>query len=1072
MTRRTFHSLTRLSRAALSVALAGAPLLASAQATFDARQAPELRWRMIGPFRGGRTKSATGVPSQPNVFYIGVVNGGVWKSTDYGRTWDPIFDAEPTGSIGAVEVSPSNPNIVYVGTGEGLQRPDLSTGNGIYKSIDAGKTWTHLGLPDGQQIPRIALDPRNPDRLFVAVLGHPYGPNEERGVYRSTDGGRTFERVLYRDENTGAADIMMAPDDPNTLYAALWESRQAPWENGHFDGPGSGLFKSTDGGATWRRLTDGLPGAAEHLGRIGIAVAPSDPKRLYITATADSLGGVYRSDDGGEHWRRATGDVRIWGRGDDFAAPVVDPKNPDVLYSANVVAWKSTDGGATWQAHRGAPGGDDYQRYWINPNDPRIILLVSDQGAVVTVNGGETWSSWYNQPTAQMYHVTADNAFPYRLCGGQQESGSACVQSRGDDGSIGYREWRPVGAEEYGYVAPDPLDPDIVYGGKLSRWDRRSGQAQEVAPSLLRTTAAGLPYRVVRTEPVLFSPTNPRVLYFASNVVWKTTTGGKSWTRISPDLTRESWEAPRNVGKYAGTAAAKSSRRGVVYALAPSPVDSNTIWAGTDDGLIQVTRNGGRTWANVTPPQVTPWAKVSIIDASHSDANVAYAAINTFRLDDLRPHIFRTGDGGKSWREIVSGIDSGAAVNVVREDPKRRGLLYAGSEARVWVSFDDGEQWHALQLNMPVTSIRDLIVKDDDIAVATHGRGFWILDDVTALRQWTKRLGPAQALLFAPQRATRIRYSTYPDTPVPPDEPMAENPPDGAIIDYWLASDAKGPLSIDILDATGKPVRHYSSDMPAEAPRDQGNWPAWWFRPFTPPSATAGLHRFVWDLHYEPLQVPHFTLSISATPHNTPREPRGPVALPGKYTVRVTVDGQTLSQSLSVRMDPRVKTPTAALQQQFALSQSLAEAINGSAARRQQIAAMRATIGERASSGGNAAPVLGTLDNRLASLGGRAGGGQQAGASGAAADSYTSLERQMLSVYRALQSADGVPTDDEVSAARDRRKAYDALETRWQTFVSRDLPAANKSFAASGLPPVEVPARGIAKVQNEAGDEF
>ncbi len=543
---------------------------------FDPALLRELRWRAIGPFRGGRTKAALGVPGRPGLFYIGVVNGGVWKTTDYGRSWQPIFDDQPTGSIGAIAVAPSKPDVIYVGSGEGMQRPDLSTGDGIYKSTDAGRSWSHLGLRDGQQIPQIVVDPKDDARLFVAVLGHPYGPNAERGIFRSTDGGLSFQKVLFHDEDTGAADVALDPADPNVVYAVLWEARQGPWENAEFTGPGSGLYKSTDAGTHWRRLEKGLPGSAEGLGRIGIAVAPSDSRRLYATVEAKSAAGIYRSDDAGESWRRVNADPRVVARPDDAAEVRVHPKDPDTLFVPTIVTWKSVDGGATFTAFRGAPGGDDYQRVWIDPDRPEVMILAADQGAVVTVNGGESWSSWYNQPTAQFYHVSTDSAFPYRVCGGQQESGSACVASRSDFGQITFRDWLPVGAEEYGYVAADPLDPDVVYGGKLTRFDRRTGQVQNVSPRPLR----GAGYRVLRTQPVLFSPLDPKLLYFASNTLWRTSDGGRHWEAASPDLTRKSWELPANVGKYRGTPEAAVSQRGVIYSVAPSPLDAALIWAG------------------------------------------------------------------------------------------------------------------------------------------------------------------------------------------------------------------------------------------------------------------------------------------------------------------------------------------------------------------------------------------------------------------------------------------------------------------------------------------------------------
>ncbi|MCX5768089.1 MAG: glycoside hydrolase [Gemmatimonadetes bacterium] len=1057
--RRIVSSAVACTAIALLALLVVVPPLC-AQGALDTRAIKELKWRSIGPFRGGRTKSATGVPSQPNVFYMGVINGGVWKSTDYGRTWNPIFDGQPTQSVGAVEVSLSNPNVLYVGSGEGLQRPDLSTGDGIYKSTDAGKSWKHLGLRDAQQIPRIVIDPTNPERIFVAALGHPYGPNAERGVFRSVDGGTSFQRVLFKDENTGAAELVMAPDDPNTLLAALWEARQGPWENGAFRGPGTGLYKSTDGGTTWKPITAGIPSTAEGIDRIGLSFSQANPKRVYATINAQRQCGIYRSEDAGDTWTRVNNDNRICGRGDDFAAPTADPKNADVVYSANVVAWKSVDGGKTWNAHRGAPGGDDYQRYWINPNNTDIQLLVSDQGGVVTVNGGKSWSSWYNQNTAQFYHVTADNAYPYRLCGGQQESGSACVASRGNDGSIGYREWRPVGVEEYGYVAPDPLNPDIVYGGKVTRFDRRTGQTQQVGPRVGRGGGAGVSdYRTVRTAPVLFSPTNPKKLYFASNTLWETVDGGQHWKQSSPDLARESWEAPANVGKYAGTPAAAASKRGVIYTIAPSPKDSNTIWAGTDDGQIQVTRNNGKAWTNVTPPSLPAWAKVSLMDASHFDAGTAYAAINTLRLDDLRPHILRTRDGGKTWADVVSGIDSGATVNVVREDPARRGLLYAGTENGVWVSIDDGDHWQSLRLNLPSTSVRDLIIKDNDVAVGTHGRGFWILDDVSALRQWNNN--SAGVTLYKPAIATRVRYSMYSDTPVPPDEPMAENPPDGAAIDYFLAADANGVLTIDIVDAKGVLVRHFSSEDKYDAPKDEGNWPWYWFRPMHAPAKTAGLHRYVWDLHFTPPPAQSFSLPISATPFNTKKEPEGPWVHPGTYTVKLSVGGATFTQPITVRMDPRVKTAESALAQQYALSIGLYDAARESAVAAQQVRALRAQIADRKTKAPALAKELDALDASLQTLdapaaGGRGGGGGRGGAAPAAPGAFASIESQALPIMNVLQDADAAPTSQVVAAADERLRAFAVARRTWHHLTSTDVPALNIKLRAAGAEPLAI----------------
>jgi photosystem II stability/assembly factor-like uncharacterized protein len=1059
-------------------ALAAAVWLSSLAAQpVDPRLVAEMRWRMIGPFRGGRTVGAVGVPREPNAFYIGVNNGGVWKSIDYGRVWTPIFDDQPTGSIGAIAVAPSDPNIIYVGSGEGLQRPDLSTGDGIYKSTDAGKTWQHFGLRDGQQIASIIVDPHDPARLFVAVLGHPYGPNEERGIFRSTDGGRTFQKVLYKDENTGGIDVAFDPSNPQTVYAALWAARQGPWENGEFEGPGSGLFKSVDGGTTWRPLTNGLPAAAEGIGRIGIDVSASEPKRIYAVVGAKKLAGVYRSDDEGESWKRINTDERLWGRPGDFNEVRVDPRNADVLYVANIVTWKSTDGGKTFASFRGAPGGDDYHRVWINPENTKIIVIASDQGAIVTVNGGQTWSSWYNQPTAQMFHVNADNAFPYRVCGGQQESGSACVASRSDDGEITFRDWHPVAVEEYGYAVPDPLDPDVVYGGKLSRYDRRTDQVQQIAPKPLR----GTNYRVIRTQPVVFSPVDPHILYFASNTLWKTSDGGRRWTEISPDLTRKEWPMPANVGIYAtlpesgaknATQAsspaapqpsavgprkagpqAKVSQRGVIYAVAPSPLDINRIWVGSDDGLIHVTVDGGGTWTSATPPELKPWAKVSIMEASHFDPLTAYAAINTFRLDDLRPHILRTRDGGKSWSQITSGIPDGGVVNAIREDPKTRGLLFAGTEQAVFLSFDDGDYWQPLRLNMPATSIRDLIIKDDDVVVATHGRGFWILDDISPLRQIEPATVAAaeDVRLFKPAKAIRFRWNKNTDTPLPPDEPAGENPPDGAVIDYYLKADAKGPVTLEILDGAGGVIRRYSSAVTvAPPPGDQGNVPWYWIRPPRTLSGAAGMHRFLWDLHLDPAPGAKTTYPIAAVYRNTAPSKSSPWVLPGDYVVRLTVDGRNFAQPLTVVMDPRVKTPLEDLEQQFALSKELYDGLIEAGRAQEQLRAIRAEVRgrrQRAPKGGAASDALAAFSRKAAALAGEAAEegdeDQPEVASAGQQETLNSIYASLLALMRSLQVGDVAPTTQQVAAVADRRKALAEVMNRWKALQTDEAAKLN-----------------------------
>jgi photosystem II stability/assembly factor-like uncharacterized protein len=1015
-------------------------LLVAAPATaapLDPELYAALKWRGIGPFRGGRTVGATGVPDRPNLFYIGVNNGGVWKSTDAGRVWVPIFDDQPTGSIGAIAVAPSNPDVIYVGSGEGLQRPDLSTGDGLYKSTDGGKTWTNTGLRDGQQISSVIVDPKDPNRVFVAVLGHPYNANPERGVFRTTDGGKTWAKVLYKDEDTGAVALAFDPKDPTTVYTVLWASRQGPWENGAWQGPGSGLFKSTDGGTTWKQLTTGLPTTAQGLGRIGFDVSRSDPKRLYAVVDAPRLGGIYRSDDAGDSWRRVNSEARVWGRGSDFAEVKVDPKNPDVIWVANTSLYKSTDAGVSFTCVRGAPGGDDYHTVWINPDDPNIVLLAGDQGAVITVNGGSTWSSWYNQPTAQFYHVITDNRFPYWVYGAQQESGSACVASRGDWGQITQRDWHTVGIEEYGYVAPDPLNPDIVFGGKVEKFDRRTGQVQNVAPAAARRGE----YRFLRTASLIFSPVDPKALYLGSNVLFKTTTGGHSWEVISPDLSRPSPDVPESIGVYRTPEMTKMPRRGVIYTVGPSYLKADTIWAGTDDGLIHVTPNGGRTWTDVTPPGLTAWSKVSLIDAGRFDAATAYAAINRIRLGDQRPHVYRTDDGGKSWTEIVRGLPANAPVNVVREDPVRKGLLFAGTERAVFVSFNDGDDWQNLRLNMPATSVRDLVVHKNDVVVGTHGRGFWILDDISPLRELTAEVAADPVHLFRPAAAYRVRRSVNTDTPLPPDEPTAPNPPDGAIIDYWLRKPATGPVVLEIQDHDGNVVRRFSSADPAE-PVDPKtlNIDSRWVRPPRVVSSAAGIHRFVWDLHYPPPTDSPRRYPISAVYGDTPSEPFGPVVMPGDYTARLTVDGKTLTQPLTIKMDPRVNIPPAELKKQYRLSMQCYEGSSAARTASTQARSLRAQAASLRAKAGELVDALAALESKLGDLD-PATGGPSLGRTGA----------ELGRLLGILQGADAVPTAQTVTAVEQTRADLEKLLGRWAAFRDKELPAMNARLKAAGL---------------------
>jgi photosystem II stability/assembly factor-like uncharacterized protein len=1014
----------------------------------------ELHWRMIGPFRGGRTRAATGVPSQPNVFYVGQVNGGVWKSDDYGRTWIPIFDHESTQSIGAIAVASSNPNIIYVASGEGLHRPDLSVGNGIYKSTDAGKTWTHLGLRDGLQIPALAVDPRDPNRVFAAVLGHPYGPNEERGLFRSTDGGQTWQKVIYKDENTGASDVEIDPSNPDVIYASMWEVREGPWEDGNeVNGTGGGLFKSTDGGSNWHQLTNGLP---KDLAQIYVAIAPTDPRRLYATLGAASGGlAVYRSDDAGESWAKITEDPRPSGRivGGDLSIPRVDSKNADTVYSASTVTMRSTDGGKTWSGFRGAPGGDDYQNLWINPNDPNIILLVCDQGALVTVNGGASWSSWYNQPTAQIYHVSVAPTFPYRVCGGQQESGSVCISSRGNDGAITIREWHPVGVIEYGYVAPDPLDPDIIYGGgrsEVSKFHWSTGQVENITPIPLRSEK----YRTDRSEPTMFSPLDPHTLYFASNVLFKTTDGGNSWQTISDDLTRQNPGIPVSVGNLVPKDAAK--KRGVIYALAPSFKNINTLWAGTDDGLIWQTRDGGKKWNDITPKELTPWSKVTQISASHFDDSSAYASVSRFRIDDEQPYIYRTHDGGKTWKLITTGLPAFGPVDTVREDPVRKGLLFAGTENAVWVSFDDGDHWQSLQLNLPHTSTRDLWIHDNDLIAATHGRSFWILDDITPLREVAASFSAADAHLFTPASTYRVQRDTYTDTPLPPDEPAAANPPDGAIVDYYLAHSASAPITLEILDARGQLVRKFSSDDKpdiAEADLKKQLIPLYWLRPFRTLPSDAGMHRWVWDLHYPVPVSPRHEYPISAIPGDTPRYPLGPTALPGSYTARLTASGKSYTAAFTVKMDPRVQTSTVGLDKKFQLETRLASLLSQTSTAFMQAGSIRESLQKlRQNASGAALDSIQAVQTKLADVLDAAPASQTP----SEAITLTRVNSQVGVLYGQVWQADAEPTAAQSEAGA--RLTRDALSVtqRWQALQTSDLPALNRLLRAANLPEVQV----------------
>jgi len=859
-----------------------------------------LQWRSIGPFRSGRVNSVTGVPGQPSVFYAGSVGGGVWKTTNAGRTWLPIFDSQPIASIGAVAVAPSNPNVVYVGSGEADMRSQISFGNGMYKSADAGKTWTRIGLEATRQIGKVVVDPRDPNVVFVAALGHVYGANPDRGVFKSTDGGRTWQKVLFKSNDVGAIDLAFDPGNAQTIYASLWNTRRPPWSvYPPSYGPGSGLYKSTDGGANWQQLTSGLP--ADAVGRIGIAVAPSNRNRVYAIVDAKD-GGLYRSDDAGATFTKASGDSRVWGRGWYFGKVVVDPKNADLVYISNTGVYRSRDGGRTFgEPFKGSPGGDDYHQLWVYPDDGNRMILGGDQGAVISVDGlndHPTWSSWLNQSIAELYHVAPDFNFPYWVTAAQQDSGAVRVRSRGKFASITMRDWEPLCAGgESGYTAPDPLHPSLVFGGTVEWCNVETGERKNVSPEVNLPS----PARHTWTNPLVFSAADPHALYFGDQYVFKTIDSGEHWSRISDDLTRPDPVVPANLDQATGDDYDRNrGRGGVVYTIAPSPLQTPLVWIGTDDGLIKVTQNDGKAWSDVTPRELTPWSKVVMMDASHFDAGTAYAAIDRHRLTDNEPYIYRTRDMGKSWQKITRGLPAGVYVQTVKEDPKKRGLLVAGTELGVFVSFNDGDDWQSLQLNLPATSNRDVAFKDNDLIVATHGRGFWILDDISALRQ-AGDVGTAEAHLFKPGDAIILPTPTDDGTPTQKDEAWAENPPTGAIIDYYLKSAATGPVVLEILNGSTL-VRQYASTDPIN-PIDPNTLAtnAVWQRPQEKLATNAGMHRFVWDFRPPPSQ-------------GGGRGGRGgggggrggaPAVPPATYTIKLTAGGQSYTQPLVVKADPR-----------------------------------------------------------------------------------------------------------------------------------------------------------------------
>jgi photosystem II stability/assembly factor-like uncharacterized protein len=858
-----------------------------------------MQYRLVGPFRGGRVLAVAGVPGDPQTYYFGAAAGGVWKSIDGGAHWTPQFDKQDVASIGSIAVAPSDPNILYVGTGEGCLRGNISYGDGVYRSNDAGKTWKNIGLKDTQHIPRVLIDPRNPDVVLVAALGHPFAPNTERGVYRTTDGGKTWTKVLYVDDHTGATDLAYAPSNPQIVFAAMYQVERQPWAFSS-GGPGSGLYRSTDGGATWKKLAgNGLPEGL--LGKIGVSVSGADPDRVYALIEAEK-GGLYRSDDGGDKWARTNDDERYRQRAWYFSHVFADPRNADTVYVLNTGMFRSTDAGKTF-ALLPAPHGD-HHGLWIDPANPQRMINGDDGGATISIDGGKNWTPQLNQPTAQFYHVAADNRFPYYLFGAQQDNTAVAAAAWSDSGLIGMRNWYEVAGSESAFMAPDPRDGNIVYsaGQGVLRFDKHTEQGLDISPWPVDFAGHGVgdfPHRFQWTDPILFSPHDPNVIYTTGEVVFKTTNQGKSWTIVSPDLTRNDKSKQKASGGPITEDNTSVEYYDTIFALAESPIEKGLLWAGSDDGLIHITRNGGGSWQNATPPAMPEWGTVSLIDPSPHTAGAAYAAVDRHKLDDFKPYIFKTADYGKTWTLAVAGIPEGDYVHAVREDPKRRGLLYAGTETGVYFSIDDGTHWQKLRLNLPAVPVHDLVVKDDDLAVATHGRAFWILDDLTPLRKLAPADVDAAAMLYPPRPAYRLRMPDAVDRRVP----AGENPPPGAIVYYYFKAAPKDEVRLEIVDAQGGVVKTYSS---AKKEEDAGpaEWPDVQHLSETLP-VEEGLNRFAWNLRYEdPVKVP-------GNFYETDIPPKGPMALPGVYQVRLTVAGQSQTAPLELRKDPRIDSSQA-----------------------------------------------------------------------------------------------------------------------------------------------------------------
>jgi photosystem II stability/assembly factor-like uncharacterized protein len=1021
-----------------------------------------MRYRMIGPFRGGRSLTAAGIPGDPTTYYFGGTGGGVWKSTDGAMTWSSVFDKEGTSSIGSLAVANSNHNILYVGTGEACIRGNISHGDGVYKSLDGGKTWKNVGLRDSRAIGKVIINPSNPDIVFVAALGHPFGSNPERGIFRTTDGGKTWEKVLYKDENTGGVDVAFDPHNPNILFAALWQARRTSWSMSS-GGPGSGLYRSNDGGTTWKHLEEhGLPKGP--YGKIGVAVAANSDRAYALIEAHNPDGGLYRTDDGGESWQLVNASHSLWQRPWYYMHIIADPKDENVIYIMDVDAYRSTDGGHLFNKIK-VPHGDNHG-LWVDPLNTRRMIASNDGGVTVTLDGGKNWTREDNQPTAQFYHVTTDTATPYRVYGAQQDSGTVAIASRSDEGAIDRSDWYDVGGGEAGYIAPYPPDPNIVYAadyqGNITRYDRHIGQVKAITEQPELSDAHGaekLEHRFQWTAPVLISLHDPNTLYHAGERLFKTTDGGVHWEAISPDLTRNDKSKQKVSGGDITLDDSGTEYYDTIFAVAESPITKGLLWIGTDDGLVRITRDEGKTWSNITPKDLPEWSRISQIEASPHDAGTAYVAADRHQSDDLRPYIYKTSDYGKTWTKLTNGIPDTTFVRAVREDPKKRGLLYGGTEQGVYVSFNDGAKWQTLQLNLPTTPVHDLVVKDNDLVLATHGRAFWILDNITPLREYSDEIAQKAAFLYTPGPAYRIQAGAASERHVR--KGVGKNPPVGAIVYYFL-KDAPKPgteTKIEILDASGKVIRKYSSAElePLEEPLDPDDK-----KPEKELKPEAGLNRFVWDLRYEEAhRVPGYYLWEYGA------GARGPVAVPGKYEVRLTVGVESQTAPLEVKLDPRVRVSQADLEQQLALQLQIQQelnrvydTVNQIQDVRSQLAGLKRRLPENASSK-TIANSADDLDKKLIAV-----RDDLINLTISANEDSLAYPPQLDAKFAYLAmdvgTADSAPTEAEQREFAKLKQQNQELQARWTDLQQGDLATFQKLTAQGSLSTVVIPPPGRA----------